>query len=354
MKLWAVVTNGEPLQAIEMEDPEPKGAEVLLDVSHCGVCHSDLHFWKGEYNMGHGKTLRITDRGVTLPRAPGHEVVGRVVAFGPEATGIKIGDRRIVYPWIGCGVCDRCKAGEDNMCVKQASIGVVRHGGFGSRVLVPNSRYLVDPGNLDPAVAATYACSGITVLSAIRKLGTIDPDSPVLLIGAGGLGHSAIAMLIALGHRNIIAVDIDEVKRRAALDAGATTAIDGTAEDLSAQIASAASGPLLYAMDFVNSSTTAKVAFDSLGKGGKLVLVGAAGGELELSLASMIFIPRSVMGTQTGTLQDLKDVVALALSGKLKPIPVDHMPFDDANEALLRLKAGKVTGRLVLERPSVG
>ncbi|SOE90635.1 alcohol dehydrogenase/alcohol dehydrogenase, propanol-preferring [Burkholderia sp. YR290] len=354
MKLWAVVTNGEPLQAIEMDDPEPKGAEVLLDVSHCGVCHSDLHFWKGEYNMGHGKVLRITDRGVTLPKAPGHEVVGRVVAFGPDATGVKKGDRRIVYPWIGCGVCDRCKAGEDNMCVKQASIGVVRNGGFGSRVLVPHSRYLVDPGDLDPAVAATYACSGITVLSAIRKLAITDPDSAVLLIGAGGLGHAAIAMLIALGHRNIVAVDVDESKRQAALAAGATAVIDGTAEDLGEQIAQAAGGPVLYAMDFVNRSTTAKVAFDSLGKGGKLVLVGAAGGELELSLAGMIFLPRSVMGTQTGTLQDLKDVVEMARSGKLKSIPIDHMPFDEANEALLRLKSGRVTGRLVLERPEVG
>ncbi len=353
MRMWAVVTTGQPLQAIEVEDPDPKGAEVLLEVSHCGVCHSDLHFWKGEYNLGHGKILRIADRGVTLPRAPGHEVVGRVVAYGLEATGVKKGDRRIVYPWIGCGQCERCRAGEDNMCAKQASIGVVRNGGFASHVLVPHSRYLVDPGALDPAIAATLACSGITTLSAIRKLGTMDPDRAVLLIGAGGLGHAAIAMLIALGHRRIVVVDIDETKRRSALAAGATAVVDGMAEDVTAEIVKAAGGPVLYAMDFVNNTKTANVAFESLAKGGKLVLVGVAGGELDLSLASMVFLARSVIGQQTGTLQDLKDVVALAQSGKLKPIPIDHMQFDDANEALLRLKAGKVTGRLVLERPSV-
>ncbi|SAK94528.1 alcohol dehydrogenase [Caballeronia temeraria] len=354
MKLWAVVTNGEPLQALNEPDPTPQGAEVLVDVSHCGVCHSDVYFWKGEYNLGHGKVLRLTDRGVKLPRAPGHEVVGRVVAFGPEATGVKVGDRRIVYPWIGCGVCDRCKAGEDNMCAKQASIGVVRNGGFSSRVLVPHSRYLVDPGEIDPAVAATYACSGITVLNAIRKLGTMDPTSPVLLIGAGGLGLAAIAMLTSLGHQNIIAVDVDEAKRRAAIDTGATTVLDGNADDLQAQIAKAAGGTLLYALDFVNCSPTAKVAFESLGKGGKLVLVGATGGELEISLLSMILVPRTITGSQTGTLQDLKDVVAMARSGKLKSIPIDHMPFDKANEALVKLNEGKVTGRVVLERPEVG
>jgi len=352
MRLWAVIANKQPLQAIEVNDPDPKGAEVLLEVSHCGVCHSDLHFWQGEYNLGYGKTMRVTDRGVTLPRAPGHEVVGRVVAFGPEAMGVKKGDRRIVYPWIGCGQCARCKAGDDNMCVNQASIGVVRHGGFGSHVLVPHSRYLVDPGDLDPALAATFACSGITVLSAIRKLGPMDPDSPVVLVGAGGLGHAAIAMLLALGHRKIIVVDVDESKRRAALAAGATYAIDGTTEDVTAEIVKAAGEPVLYAMDFVNNTKTAKTAFDSLGKGGRLILVGAAGGELELSLAGMIFTARSVAGTQTGNVQDLKDVVALARSAKLTPIPIERMDMDHANDALLRLKAGKVTGRLVLERPN--
>ena len=109
MKLWAVVENQQPLQCLEVADPEPAGTEVVIAVTHCGVCHSDLHFWKGSYNMGGGKTLTITDRGVTLPRAPGHEVAGRVVAKGPEASGIEIGDLRIVYPWLGCGRCFRCR-----------------------------------------------------------------------------------------------------------------------------------------------------------------------------------------------------------------------------------------------------
>lgn len=349
--MWAVVKTKQPLELIEGADPVASGTEAVVAVSHCGVCHSDLHFWDGEYDFGNGRIMRIADRGVTLPRAPGHEVVGRVVAVGPDATGVKIGDRRIVYPWIGCGQCAQCRAGNDNLCARQTVLGVVRHGGFSSHVVVPHPRYLVDPGDIDPALASTFACSGITVLSGIRKLGSCDPHRPILLVGAGGLGHAAISTLRALGHRNIVVVDVDDLKRQAALRAGATAVVDGKASDLSAAITAAVGGPLHYAMDFVNNATTARVALDSLGKGGKLVLFGVGGGALDLPLASLIFVPRSIIGTATGSLQDLKDVVALAHSGKLKPIPIERISADHANEALTRLHAGNATGRLVLERP---
>lgn len=349
MRLWAVVENGKPLECIEIEDPTPTGSEVVVEVSHCGVCHSDLHFWKGTYDLGLGNILKITDRGVTLPRAPGHEVLGRVVAIGPDATGVTVGDRRIVYPWIGCGKCARCAAGEDNLCDKQASVGVVRHGGFGSHVVVPHPRYLFDYGNLDPAVAATYSCSGITVFSAIKKLGAIGPDRPVLLIGAGGLGLAAIAMLKALGHDRVVVVDISAQKRQDALDAGAQAAVDGLGDNVVAAVTEAAGGLVPAAIDFVNNGKTAPMALDCLARGGKLVMVGVGGGDFVLSTAGMIFRPRSIIGSATGTQQDLRDVLELAQSGKLKPIPVTLVPKNEANAALMKLKAGEATGRLVLE-----
>ncbi len=114
--------------------------------------------------------MSLKDRGVTLPLAMGHEIVGRVVKLGPDATGVKVGDLRIVFPWLGCGTCETCLAEEDNMCTVAArSLGVYANGGYGTHVIAPHPRHLVDPGTLDPAVAATYACSGITVYSAIRK-----------------------------------------------------------------------------------------------------------------------------------------------------------------------------------------
>ncbi len=349
MKAWAVVAAGKPLELIELPTPEPKGSEVLLAVTHCGVCHSDVHFWHGSYNLGAGKILRIRDRGVTLPRAPGHEIVGRVVAMGPDAAGISVGDIRIVYPWIGCGACDRCREGQDNMCTEQRSLGVVQHGGFGSHVVAPHPRYLVDPGTVDPAVAATYACSGITVYGAVRKVLPMPPDDPVVLIGAGGLGLSAIAMLKALGHRNIISVDIGADKRQAALDSGATAVVDGAAEDVTRAIMAAAGGQVKAVIDFVNNDdNTASSGFRALAKGGKLVVVGVSGGQITLALSEVVLRCLTVEGSLTGTQQDLREVVALAQSGKLKPLPVTRLPKDEANQALTRLEQGKATGRLVL------
>jgi propanol-preferring alcohol dehydrogenase len=348
MSIWAVVENNAPLQRIERPAREPVGTEVLLDVTHAGVCHSDLHFWKGYYDMGGGKLMKLTERGVQLPRAPGHEVVGRVARLGPQAEGVKVGDLRIVFPWLGCGTCEACRSGNDNLCMKPNAIGVMQDGGFGEQVVVPHARFLVDPGDVDPAYAATLACSGITVYSAIKKVMPLPADEPVVLFGAGGLGLAAISMLRALGHRNIVSVDISPEKREAVLAMGASHFVDGSQPDLVARIQAVTGGQVKAAIDFVNVGATSAAGLELLQKGGKLVLVGVGGGELVLSLASMIFRPRAVQGSATGNPQDLREVVELARSGKLKPIPVQTMPKDQANEALHLLHEGHVQGRLVL------
>ncbi len=348
MSVWAVVENGKPLQRVERPAREPKGSEVLLDVTHAGVCHSDLHFWKGYYDMGGGKRMKLTDRGVVLPRAPGHEVVGRVAKLGPYAGEVQVGDVCIVFPWLGCGACDVCRSGDDNLCMKPNAVGVMQDGGFGDQVVVPHARFLVPVGNVDPAFAATLACSGITVYSAIKKVMPLDPDEPVVLFGAGGLGLAAISMLKALDHRHIVSVDITADKRAAALEVGATKVVDGSQPDLAASILAATGGPVKAVIDFVNVGSTAQVGLDLLQKAGKLVLVGVGGGEITLSLAAMIFRPRTIQGSATGNPQDLREVAALARSGKLKAIPVTVMPKDQVNEALRALNDGRVKGRVVL------
>ena len=88
MKAWAVVRARAPLECVEIADPVPTGTEVVIEVTEAGVCHSDLHFWDGEYNLGGGRILKIADRGAKLPRAMGHEIVGRVLEWGPEAEGV--------------------------------------------------------------------------------------------------------------------------------------------------------------------------------------------------------------------------------------------------------------------------
>jgi alcohol dehydrogenase/propanol-preferring alcohol dehydrogenase len=349
MRAWAVVENEAPLAEIELPTPEPKGTEVLLETTYCGVCHSDLHIWEGRYDLGGGKVMNLKDRGLSLPLAMGHEIVGRVVKLGPEAWGVKPGDIRIVFPWLGCGTCASCLAEEDNMCLTPKSLGVYQNGGYGTHVLAPHPRHLVDPGTLDPAIAATYACSGITVYSAINKVMPMPPDEPVVLVGAGGLGLQAIAVLRALGHRAIVSVDISEEKRKAALAEGATKVVDGSGEGVTKRIVEACGGAPRAIIDLVNGSASARFAYDALRKGGKLVMVGLFGGELSLALPLVPIKALTVQGSYVGNPKELRELVALAQGGKLPPIPVQTVPQREAYQALMRLRAGQVTGRLVLK-----
>jgi alcohol dehydrogenase/propanol-preferring alcohol dehydrogenase len=151
MRAWAVVEPKQPLQELEWPTPEPTGSQVLLEVTHAGVCHSDLHIWEGEYDLGSRGKMKLSDRGVVLPLAMGHEIVGRVVKWGPEAEGqgLAVGQTRIVFPWVGCGTCARCRAEEDNMCLQGKALGVFQNGGYATHVLAPEPRHLVDPGNID-------------------------------------------------------------------------------------------------------------------------------------------------------------------------------------------------------------
>jgi alcohol dehydrogenase, propanol-preferring len=350
MRCWSVVEHGQDLQEIEMEVPEPSGAQVLLEVTHCGVCHTDLHVWMGYYDLGEGKRSYLKDRGVKLPLAMGHEIVGRVVKMGPDATGVNVGDTRIVYPWVGCGQCRRCLAGQENLCSDGRAIGIFQNGGYASHVMAQTSRHLVDPGNLDPALAATYACSGITVFSAIKKVMPLQPGEPIVLIGAGGLGLSAIAVLRSMGHRAIISVDVSQGKLQAALDAGASHAVDSSTPGVADRILAAAQGPVIAILDFVNGSATAAFAVDVLSKtkGGRLVQVGLFGGEIKLALPVVAMRELTVGGSYVGTLQDLFELVALAQSGRLAPTIITTVPMEQANNALKRLDRGEVVGRIVL------
>lgn len=346
MKAWLSTSSGGRLEEHELPDPEPTGSEVVLAVEHCGLCHSDLHTWIGTTDLGR---RGIATRPVLAePIAMGHEIVGRVVALGPETEGVAIGDRRIVYPWLGCGRCAACASGQDNMCaVEPRSLGFRRHGGFANRVVVPHPRYLVDFEGIDPALASTFACSGLTVLSALRKLPPLPPDEPIVLIGAGGLGLQAIAVLKALGHEAIITIDATAAKREAALAEGASHFVTADAQ-ASAEVVRLAGGKPAAVVDFVNNGETATLAFDLLRKGGTMVQVGLFGGELAVPLPLLTMQVIRIQGSLTGSPQDLADVVALARTGRLKPMPVTRVPKSEINDAMTRLFDGAVTGRLVL------
>ena len=150
MRSFQVCTCGAPLELHEQATPKPAGGEVLLKVLAAGVCHSDLHLSDGYFDLGGGRKLSLAERGMKLPVTLGHENVGEVAAAGPLAKGVKVGDRRLVDPWMGCGACGVCGRGDEQLCLKPGSIGVFRNGGYSDFLLVPHPRYLFDIGDMPP------------------------------------------------------------------------------------------------------------------------------------------------------------------------------------------------------------
>ncbi len=348
MRSFQVCRCGEPMQFAERVDPTPTGSEVLLKVLAAGVCHSDLHIWEGFYDMGGGKVLRLQERGVALPLTMGHENAGEVVAVGPRARGVKVGDKRLVYPWIGCGTCKVCKRGDEQLCLAPRFIGVYRDGGYASHLLVPHPRYLLPLGKMKPAEAAPLACSGLTAYGALKKLGPLVKREPVVIFGAGGLGLMAVAIVKAMKGKSTIAVDIDPVKRETAKRQGALAAIDPNAPDALEQIKAAAGGPVWAAIDFVGNNQTAQLGVDSLVKGGTLIIVGLFGGEITLSLPLIPIRAMTVQGSYTGSLSELEELMKLVRNRPLPLVPTKTVALDQAQNVIADLKAGKVVGRRVL------
>lgn len=349
MLSYDVVEWGKPLERIERETPAPRGTKVLIRLKYCGVCHSDVHIRDGYFDLGGGRRLHMSERGMQPPVTLGHEPYGTVIAAGSEAGDVPIGEDRLVYPWTGCGDCVPCLEGLDNYCVAPRMIGIQRPGGYADHLLVPHPRYLIDAGGIDPVWAATLSCSGLSTYSAVSKLKPIPRDEWVAVMGAGGLGLSAIGMLRALGHEKIVAVDIDSKKLNAAEIAGAAATLNGRESDAAAKLKHITTGALYSAVDFVGSSETAQFALSALRKGGKLILVGLFGGEIPLSIAAIILRAITVQGSHLGSVDELKAVVALAREGKIKPIPIQTRPLSEVSRTLDELKAGTVVGRVVAE-----
>ena len=348
MRSYDIAAYGQPLKPFERPTPTPAGTEVLVRVTAAGVCHSDVHIWEGYFDLGGGKKLRMADRGMKLPHTLGHETAGEVVALGPEASGVKPGIRYLIYPWIGCGACEVCRAGDEQLCLTPRFLGIQRAGGYGDHILVPHPRYLLDIADLPAAEAAPYACSGLTTFGALRKVGPALQEKPLVVIGAGGLGLMCLQLHRAMGGRAAIAVDIDPAKREAALKTGARAAVDGKASDAVKQIRDAVGGPVWSVIDLVGSTATMQLGMDCLTKGGKLIVVGLFGGEISLAIPLIPQRALTIQGSYVGSLAELKELLALVRKHKVPPIPIHKRPLDHAPAALEELRSGRVVGRTVL------
>jgi D-arabinose 1-dehydrogenase-like Zn-dependent alcohol dehydrogenase len=349
MLSYDVIEHGKPLQVRMRETPRPQGREVLVRVTRSGVCHSDLHIWEGFFDMGGGKKFYVRDRGCIPPFTVGHEPFGVVEAIGPDVTGVKVGDRRLVYPWIGCGKCAVCEAGQDNYCLSARFIGVLSQGAYGTHLVVPDARYLIDAAGLDEAYAATLACSGLTAFSAIGKLPAMSARDWVAVLGCGGLGMATIAILRARGVRNIIACDIDAEKLAQAKIQGAAETLNTRGADALARLKALAGDSLAGAIDLVGMPATAELAIGALRKGGRYIMCGLFGGEITLPLPPLAQRALTIGGSYVGSLGELRELVALAQSGSLQMTPVQVRAASELNRSLEELKAGTVMGRVVID-----
>ena len=157
-------------------------------------------------------TIKTTDRGVTYPLTPGHEIAGVIDGLGEEAEGFSKSDNVLVYPWIGDGVCPACRIGEENLCDKPRSLGVYVDGGYAEYVLVPSYRYLVKIGDdMDTDTTAPLSCAGLTAYGAVKNA-NLKPENNVVIVGTGGLGLMAIQLVKAVTGAKIIAMDLDDQK----------------------------------------------------------------------------------------------------------------------------------------------
>ena len=348
MKSAQIIKIKEKLSIVDLPDPKPRDTQVLVRIEASGVCHSDIHLWEGGYEGAAGTFLKVEDRGVKFPITPGHEISGKIEAIGDSVSGFTVGDRVVVYPWIGEGSCPACRVGQENLCDTPRTIGIYRDGGYSELVLVPNFRYLVKIDNLDVNSSASLACSGLTAYNAVKKA-TVGPGESIVIIGAGGLGLMSVQIARATTNSTIVVVDVDDKRLAEAKKLGAHEIVNSSKSDPVQEIKNLTNALGAEAVvDFVNNNRTAPVAINMLRKRGKLVMVGLFGGALELSLPVIPLRGFTITGAYTGSFNDLVELVNLAKTGAMKSVVNRTYKLDDANQALEDLRAGKIVGRAVL------
>jgi D-arabinose 1-dehydrogenase-like Zn-dependent alcohol dehydrogenase len=343
----SLTAYGGALVKTTIREPKPSGSEVLIRIRGCGICHSDLHLQDGYFDLGEGKHLDIRG-GRSLPFTLGHEISGFVEHAGPDVGGL---DRSIlydVYPWIGCGTCARCAAGAEHLCEKPRHLGITVDGGYASHVVVPHPRYLIDVTGIEPEIAGSYMCSGLTAYSAIGKaMRYLRPGGTLMILGLGGLGLMGLEIAKAITDATIIAADLAPEKRDAALARGAAACFDPSGDEARKAVL-ASVGTADAAIDFVGSELSLTFAQSIVGKGGAVIVVGLMGGRFSLPVPMFPLRELGIFGSYVGTLAEARELVALARQGRLKPIPCSERPLAEANAALNDLRNGEIVGRVVL------
>jgi len=331
---FAAREKGGRLEPFEYEPGPLGGSDVEIAVAHCGLCHSDLHLIDDAWNRSR------------YPLVPGHEIVGTVVACGPQVRELRPG-QRVGVGWQrgACLGCDLCVAGLENLCPEQQATCLGHPGGLAERVRVDARFAFALPDDLDGAAAAPLLCGGITVYAPLRRF-AVGPHSRVAVVGIGGLGHLALLMLRAFGCE-VTAFSTSPSKRDEALAMGATHF-------------SASHEPLAVLehtnrFNLVLSTVHARLDWTTylrtLRPRGTLCLVGSPPGLLQLPASLRVTGERSVAGSDIGGRATIREMLQFCARHKVAPrIEESAMTEANVNAAVQRLRENKVRYRAVLSR----
>ncbi|RZU75738.1 propanol-preferring alcohol dehydrogenase [Micromonospora kangleipakensis] len=331
------------LEQVEVPAPDAGPGEVLLRVGAVGACHSDLHILDARAGM------------FPTPITLGHEIAGTVDTIGAGVTGWSPGDRAAVYGIIGCGRCRACLRGLENQCrvVAVGGIGLSRDGGLAEYVVVPASR-LLHIGDMELEQAAPLTDAALTPYHAVELARpNLRPGTSCVVIGIGGLGHMAVQILVATTAVRVIAVDTSVAALDLATRLGAHEVVQAgpdTVERIRATVGPPPDGADVV-LDFVGADPTLSTARQVVATGGRVMLVGLAGGTLPVRPVAdeppTLPLETSVEVPFWGTRAELQEVIALGRA-RLLQADVQIFPLERAPEAYELLRRGEIHGRAVI------
>jgi propanol-preferring alcohol dehydrogenase len=335
MKAAVVPSFTEPLEVRDVPVPSPGRGHVLVKIEASGLCHTDIHAARGDWPVKPNP-----------PFIPGHEGVGVITAVGDGVPAERVGER-VAIAWLGsaCGSCEFCISGRETLCEKQENSGYSVDGAY-AEYAVASADYVVRvPDGISSFDAAPLTCAGVTTYKAVKMSGARSSDL-VAVFGIGGLGHLALQYAKIAG-ASVVAVDIEDEKLQLAKDLGADFTVNARTGDPVAEIQ--ALGGADAAVAVAVSPASMRQAFDSLKRGGRLVLVALPrDNALELPIFETVLKGISVIGSIVGTRLDLAEVFELHAAGRTRVI-AQGRKLEDVNACIEEVLAGNVPARLVFE-----
>jgi uncharacterized zinc-type alcohol dehydrogenase-like protein len=327
---YGVHAAGAELLPLKYDPGELRPQDLEVRISHCGVCHSDVHLIDNDWGLSQ------------YPFIPGHEIIGTVSKLGSAVTQFTIGERvGIGWQSDSCGQCEWCRKGEENLCAQAQPTCVHRNGGYADAIRV-HARFVVKiPEALDSEKAAPLLCGGITVYSPLRTLG-INPSSRVGVIGIGGLGHLALQFAKAFG-AEVTAFSTSAAKEEEARTLGTHQFINSR----ESKALKAVEGSLDLILSTVNADQDWGAYLGLLRPHGSLCFIGVPPKPATLPVFPLVTAARSVCGSNTGSPSRIAEMLDVAARHKVAAI-TERFKMADAGQAVKRVRKNQVRYRAVL------